>query len=572
MRGGLLAALQAASGAAPPRTPTAPLRHVPTPTPSSPALDLTLTPALPLSLPLSSRSPGAAAASAGASAADPDADDASSVSSTTASLMPQRSRMRKGFVRPRLHPGAATPTRGAVSPAHGAAASPAAAGASGDVPACVLRFPPAASCTTFPPRIELPDAFSSADEYVRMYCEAVAEEVNLALRETAEQFWRACGALRSSPAHAPQPVPTAPDALVAFLRKHRVRYYAACELIKTGGGRSDGKRGASGGGRGRRPAGKRRRVAGRRPGRGAGGEGGSSSEEDSEAASEDEPYELVGKPVTYYLKVRTRDRERATEYSKDDLWVLARSAGFEQPVVVRARFHSPSKADMLEVEPVGAGAMPPFPSRRRLTVHAIRGPNAGSELAMLQTLQSMRSVPPPVMPALLRGCTAASAVGSALAARTPAALCGGASEALPSLRLDRERVLALAEETVAVSQLNPDQAEVLRRVAEWLAPAAGTTRAPPVLLAHGVFGAGKSFMLVTILRYLSALLGAARVPVSGAGAVRVMFAAATNVAVDRVLLVPLRCHRSLRWLCCSRAHMRRGCRRRGATTLRAWAA
>ena len=68
----------------------------------------------------------------------------------------------------------------------------------------------------------------------------------------------------------------------------------------------------------------------------------------------------------------------------------------------------------------------------------------------------------------------------------------------------------LLETALERFRLNEEQARVLRRVAAWVdSPEESTT--PPTLLVHGVFGAGKSHLLVSVLWYLQrALLGVTR--------------------------------------------------------------
>jgi hypothetical protein len=65
-------------------------------------------------------------------------------------------------------------------------------------------------------------------------------------------------------------------------------------------------------------------------------------------------------------------------------------------------------------------------------------------------------------------------------------------------------------------------------VLSWLEP---ESQSSPVVLVHGVFGAGKSHLLVVLVLVLSRILDQA-----GDKATRIVIAAATNTAVDRVLL------------------------------------
>eukprot|EP00940_MAST-03C_sp_MAST-3C-sp2_P002735 g2735.t1 len=82
--------------------------------------------------------------------------------------------------------------------------------------------------------------------------------------------------------------------------------------------------------------------------------------------------------------------------------------------------------------------------------------------------------------------------------------------------------------------LNEEQSSVIRIVASWFRSdgdgSRSTSCSSRFALTHGIFGSGKSHLLVAVVHMLH------RIGVARKSPVRVLCAAATNVAVDRVLL------------------------------------
>lgn len=70
---------------------------------------------------------------------------------------------------------------------------------------------------------------------------------------------------------------------------------------------------------------------------------------------------------------------------------------------------------------------------------------------------------------------------------------------------------------------------VLSHTSSWFGKSEGK-KSSPIALVHGVFGSGKSFMLVILIMFLSAVLDEA-----GDSDIRIMVASVTNVAVDNIL-------------------------------------
>eukprot|EP00698_Gefionella_okellyi_P025136 TRINITY_DN908_c0_g1_i13.p1 TRINITY_DN908_c0_g1~~TRINITY_DN908_c0_g1_i13.p1 ORF type:complete len:1112 (-),score=206.45 TRINITY_DN908_c0_g1_i13:2216-5551(-) len=218
----------------------------------------------------------------------------------------------------------------------------------------------------------------------------------------------------------------------------------------------------------------------------------------------------------FFLKLASK--EQSSVYSMDDLWIVSSNEQFEHRSstdslwVMNAAFHGPSSAGLLDLRPV---SFPAPTLRNNQHVWAIRGPNASSELLMLDTLRALATRDlPELLPCLLQGTSA------------PPSAC-----AAFKLRISRREVIDIAVQFVERYHLNEDQAKVLHDAVGWFdtldSSASFTT---PVLLVHGVFGAGKSHLMVVLIALLNVLLEKA-----GDISARILVSACTNVAVDRIL-------------------------------------
>ncbi|ELR18662.1 uncharacterized protein ACA1_393280 [Acanthamoeba castellanii str. Neff] len=113
------------------------------------------------------------------------------------------------------------------------------------------------------------------------------------------------------------------------------------------------------------------------------------------------------------------------------------------------------------------------------------------------------------------------------------------------LNLCMAEINYIAEEMIATYQLNEDQQSVLQACLTWFEPIdheVTMDKSLPIALVHGVFGAGKSFLLVVLptsrqltpqpaqIVFISRVLDAA-----DNRDIRILVASSTNTAVDRVL-------------------------------------
>ena len=209
-------------------------------------------------------------------------------------------------------------------------------------------------------------------------------------------------------------------------------------------------------------------------------------------------------------------KERSAAYARDDLWgVRLDGAG---PLVFRSTFHGPTKCAEVELTPLSRRCFSAAGGGEYIPCHALHGPNLSTELSMLDNLADMSPDTAPILPFLVSPSIAASAT------------------AVSEHSEDNATVEELVQEVVAERGLNADQERVVRAC---IHTALDVAPSPPVVLVHGVFGSGKSSVIVAVLTLIDKLVARLRVDENGgdpAADTRVLFAAATNAAVDRVLL------------------------------------
>jgi hypothetical protein len=169
---------------------------------------------------------------------------------------------------------------------------------------------------------------------------------------------------------------------------------------------------------------------------------------------------------------------------------------------------------------------------------AMRVLDAATEFSMLDNLAS---VPPrlPLMPALL---------GKSVDVQSRVNGDGdsdGCGRGFIAVALKRAQLDELSAALIAQHTLNDDQQRVLQTVSSWFVASdeqsgggggggAAVDDRRRVLLLHGVFGSGKSTLLAVCVIFVARVAELSD-DSSDALRLRVLLAAATNVAVDRVL-------------------------------------
>ncbi|KAJ8023137.1 Protein ZGRF1 [Holothuria leucospilota] len=232
------------------------------------------------------------------------------------------------------------------------------------------------------------------------------------------------------------------------------------------------------------------------------------------------------------LYLRLSRKEGSSVYGKDDLWVISKDLRFDpgQSFLVKSVFHGPNSSSELEIEPLGGYSPSNWPNE--CTVHAIHAYNASTELTCLSNIKEF--VNPrilPILPALLkRDHSSQPVIQSQASFKSPAiALSLGRK-----LHCSDDQIRHLADLVVTKYSLNEDQAQALQGVAEMLTT--GDTEVPPVKLIHGVFGAGKSYLLAVTVLFLTQIFQLHQEGGGDPNDWKVLISSTTNVAVDRILL------------------------------------
>ncbi|KAG0283918.1 hypothetical protein BGZ96_011712 [Linnemannia gamsii] len=239
------------------------------------------------------------------------------------------------------------------------------------------------------------------------------------------------------------------------------------------------------------------------------------------------------------------NKEHHSKYSKDDLWVVSQSSRFDAASTFFARsvFYGPSGND---VEITCLSHSDSSKARDLLSrsnqVCAIRLFNGMSEFMMLDNLQDGLTKTP-LLPTLLN--------------YVPPELVKASKTAVfkaPSRIPEKSGCIVLTEEdgidmeielqdTIEKYGLNFEQAGVLRNFALTVVRAPGwspsSSEPPPILLVHGVFGAGKSFLIAVLIVFIDLLLSKARPLPKDVRSCRFLVTSMTNVAVDRILMALL---------------------------------
>ncbi|XP_027251475.1 protein ZGRF1 isoform X4 [Cricetulus griseus] len=242
-----------------------------------------------------------------------------------------------------------------------------------------------------------------------------------------------------------------------------------------------------------------------------------------------------------YLKLSRK--ESSSTYSKGDLWVISKTLDFKLDTFIACSvFFGPSSVNEVELLPLKGY----FPSNWpiNVTVHALLVCNASTELTTLQNIQDyFNPATLPIMPYLLAMSPPATISNKNVNKRKfiPPAI---ANTKTKFELLNRDATLQLASELIDIHRLNKDQATALIQIAEMMASQESgenalepCTHSLPITVIHGVFGAGKSYLLAVVILFFVQLFE--KCDAGTVGNVRpwkLLISSSTNVAVDRVLL------------------------------------
>ncbi|XP_022100741.1 protein ZGRF1-like isoform X4 [Acanthaster planci] len=240
------------------------------------------------------------------------------------------------------------------------------------------------------------------------------------------------------------------------------------------------------------------------------------------------------------LYLRLSRKELSSMYGKEDIWVISKDLAFDSRSTFLARsvYHGPSSNSDVEIEPLAGYSTSNWASS--CTVHALLACNASSEMTCLNNIQEfVNAGTVPILPYLLgsRSDEVFSNTQSRISTFRPPAQGFRTSR---NLNCSSQEIEQITAGMIEKYELNTDQAEALRKVTAMFQQASNDKASPkPITLIHGVFGAGKSFLLaVTVLLLIQLFeLNDAHYPGNSALQLpwKLLIASTTNVAVDRIL-------------------------------------
>ncbi|XP_045325927.1 protein ZGRF1 isoform X2 [Leopardus geoffroyi] len=240
-----------------------------------------------------------------------------------------------------------------------------------------------------------------------------------------------------------------------------------------------------------------------------------------------------------YLKLSRK--ESSSTYSKNDLWVVSKTLDFELDTFIAcSAFFGPSSTNEVELLPLQGYFPSNWPTNM---VHALLVCNASTELTTLKNIQDyFNPATLPLTPYLLTMSSSTVVSNKRVSKRKfipPAFSSINTKFELLSL----EATLQLASQLIQVHKLNEDQATALIQIAQMMASHENAevkelqTHTLPITIIHGVFGAGKSYLLAVVILFFVQLFEKSEVPTVGnARPWKLLISSSTNVAVDRVLL------------------------------------
>ncbi|XP_061196236.1 protein ZGRF1-like [Saccostrea echinata] len=233
----------------------------------------------------------------------------------------------------------------------------------------------------------------------------------------------------------------------------------------------------------------------------------------------------------YFIRLSRKDS--STLFSKDDLWIVSRDLNFDSTCTFLAKstYYGPTSGNEVEIEPVSKFS--PSNWKNEAPCHAVLAGNVSSELSYLDNIQD--NVQQSCLPILSQLLSVDSADASKAHKRfQPPRLNQGKSTS--NIHVPVYAMNELVTEFMMTYSLNMDQGSALRRLAAMFCEDSHS-EVSSLLLIHGVFGAGKSFLLSVMVRFLVRVF-----EVNGSYTPglpypwKILISSTTNVAVDRVLM------------------------------------
>uniref|UniRef100_G3VY94 5'-3' DNA helicase ZGRF1 n=1 Tax=Sarcophilus harrisii TaxID=9305 RepID=G3VY94_SARHA len=241
-----------------------------------------------------------------------------------------------------------------------------------------------------------------------------------------------------------------------------------------------------------------------------------------------------------YLKLSRR--ENSSTYGKDDLWVISKTLDFELDTFIACSvFFGPSSYNEVELLPLKGYFPSNWPSDT--LVHALLVCNASTELTTLRNLQEYFN--PTTVPIIQHLLTMSSYTEYSNNRINKRKFIPPAFNRITNKNcelLSSEAALQLANEIIQIYKLNMDQATALIQITLMMASHENASdpqeqHTLPITIIHGVFGAGKSYLLTVVILFLVQLFEKSPAPRDvDARPWKILISSSTNIAVDRILL------------------------------------
>lgn len=202
---------------------------------------------------------------------------------------------------------------------------------------------------------------------------------------------------------------------------------------------------------------------------------------------------------SFFIKI---EREKDNVYAKDDLWILSPEQDFNKDIMIcKSLFHGPNANGLVQLKLLFGKY------QKHKEIEAIRGPNLATNLEMIENLKNMNGSKLPLLYQFL----------------------GNDKPELNELKLNlsKEDINKVVEKLIEKYKLNQDQKTVLNECEKWFN---GDKSEKSILLIHGIFGSGKSFLLVVLIIFISEILDSVKNK-----DIRILISSVTNVAVDNIL-------------------------------------
>ncbi|KAI9290214.1 P-loop containing nucleoside triphosphate hydrolase protein [Umbelopsis sp. AD052] len=243
--------------------------------------------------------------------------------------------------------------------------------------------------------------------------------------------------------------------------------------------------------------------------------------------------------LDYCLSIR--NPQHRSKYGKDDIWVVSKSLQFEpsSTFLAKSTFFGPVGGSQLEIQCLTprdgriAGGM----CKGMNSLVALRTVSASNEFMMLAALMSNIDEAP-LLPAILSYDNGSRPKRKQLHDIPKASKDDGKIVIFQSDGIDLN---TRVNETIKRFTLNEDQARVLVATSESIIDhPQSTPKQPisPIVLVHGVFGSGKSYLAAVLIIFIQELvddINCGREPEDRI-AFNILVTSITNVAVDRILL------------------------------------